>query len=173
MTGATDRQPSQARGSNLRWYWIPVAAAAVAMLAGTAVAAAAPAASAGASWGRAIEVPGLAALNAGGNAQVLSVSCWRAGYCAAGGFYTRKRGYRQAFVVLAHGGRWGKAAEVPGSAALNAGGNAQVASVSCVSGGACLAGGYYTEHGKTTQGFVVSERGGRWDTARAVPASRR
>ena len=114
-------------------------------------------------------MPGLAALNAGGNAQVLSVSCWRAGYCAAGGFYTRKLGYRQAFVVLEHGGRWGKAAEVPGSAALNAGGNAQVASVSCVSGGACLAGGYYTERGKTTQGFVVSERGGRWGPARAVP----
>jgi hypothetical protein len=114
-------------------------------------------------------VPGLAALNAGGNAQVLSVSCWRADYCAAGGFYTRKLGYQQAFLVLEHAARWGKATEVPGSAALNAGGKAEVASVSRVSGGVCLAGGYYAEHGKTTQGFVVTERGGRWSQARAVP----
>ena len=172
MTGATGRPPSRARRSSRRWYWIPVAAAAAVLLAGANLAAAAPAApaaTAGASWGRTVEVPGLAALNAGGNAQVLSVSCWRADYCAAGGFYTRKLGYQQAFVVLEHAGRWGKATEVPGSAALNAGGKAEVASVSCVSGGACTAGGFYTEHGKTTQGFVVTERGGRWSQGRAVP----
>ena len=169
MTGTTDRRPSLTRDSSRRWYWILVAAAAAVVLAGANVAAAAPAVTGGASWGRTVEVPGLAALNAGGNAQVLSVSCWRAGYCAAGGFYTRKHGYRQAFVVLEHDARWGKAAEVPGSAALNADGNAQVASVSCVSGGDCLAGGYYTGRGKATQGFVVSERAGRWGAARAVP----
>ena len=174
MTGVTDRRSNGTPGSGRR-YWIPVAAAAAMLLGGANLAAAAPsapakpAAPAGASWGRTVEVPGLAALNAGGNAQVLSVSCWRADYCAAGGFYTRKLGYQQAFVVLERGGRWGKAVEVPGSAALNAGGNAEVASVSCASRGACTAGGFYTEHGKTTQGFVVSERGGRWGTARALP----
>jgi hypothetical protein len=36
--------------------------------------------------------------------------------------FTRKHGYRQAFVALDHGGRWSKAAEVPGSAALTASG---------------------------------------------------
>jgi hypothetical protein len=172
MTRVTDRRPSGAPGSSRWWYWVPAAAAAAALLAGAnpaAAAPAAPAATAGASWGRTVEVPGLAALNAGGNAQVLSVSCWRAGYCAAGGFYTRKLGSRQAFVVLEHAGRWAKAAEVPGSGALNAGGNAQVTSLSCVSGGVCLAGGYYAGHGKTTQGFVVTERGGRWSAARPVP----
>ncbi len=166
MTGATGRPPSRApaiepvAGTGSRWRplrpccspaptWRPPHPAA-------------PAATAGASWGRTVEVPGLAALNAGGNAQVLSVSCWRADYCAAGGFYTRKLGYQQAFVVLEHAGRGARPLEVPGSAALNAGGKAEVASVSCVSGGACTAGGFYTEHGKTTQGFVVTERGGRW-----------
>jgi hypothetical protein len=34
-------------------------------------------------WGLAEEVPGLGALNAGGNAQVVSLSCWRPGDCAA------------------------------------------------------------------------------------------
>ena len=95
-------------------------------------------------WGRAEEVPGPAALNIGGNAQVTSVSCWSAGNCAAGGFYTRRQGYVQAFVVSQKNGRWGWAEEVPGSAALNAGGNARVASVSCAPGGYCTAGGYYT-----------------------------
>src|SRR5712691_8508764 len=39
------------------------------------------------SWGQAIEGPGLAALNAGGDAGVAEVSCTGAGDCAAGGSY--------------------------------------------------------------------------------------
>jgi hypothetical protein len=164
------RSWSRARGSSGRWCWIPAVAAAAVVLAGSGVAAAGiPAAAAGARWGRAVEVPGLAALNAGGNAQVLSVSCWRAGDCRAGGFYTRRLGYREAFVVSERNGRWGKLAELPGSAALNVGGNARVLSVSCVPGGDCVAGGFYTDRGRDTEGFVVSERGGRWGTAREVP----
>ena len=38
-------------------------------------------------WGTAIEVPGLGALNEGGNAAVSSVSCASAGNCTAGGDY--------------------------------------------------------------------------------------
>ncbi len=38
-------------------------------------------------WGQAIEVPGLGALNTGGDADVYSVSCASAGNCAAGGRY--------------------------------------------------------------------------------------
>jgi hypothetical protein len=37
------------------------------------------------SWGRVIEVPGLRALNKGGDASVSSVSCASAGSCAAVG----------------------------------------------------------------------------------------
>ena len=37
-------------------------------------------------WGQAIEVPGLGALNKGGDAGVSSVSCAPAGSCMAGGF---------------------------------------------------------------------------------------
>lgn len=95
---------SRARRSSARRYWITAAAAAAAVVLAGAGAAAAEtsagaSAAAGAEWGRALEVPGLAALNAGGNARVLSVSCWRAGDCGAGGFYTRRLGYREAFVV--------------------------------------------------------------------------
>ena len=38
-------------------------------------------------WRKAEEVPGLAALNTGGNAQVVSVSCPSAGHCTAAGTY--------------------------------------------------------------------------------------
>jgi hypothetical protein len=42
--------------------------------------------------------PGLAALNAGGNAGVNSVVCPLASNCAAGGFYTDAAGHAQGFV---------------------------------------------------------------------------
>jgi hypothetical protein len=51
------------------------------------------------SWGKAIEVPGSGALNTGGHAQVMSVSCTSAGYCAAGGYYLDRSGADQAFIV--------------------------------------------------------------------------
>jgi hypothetical protein len=41
-------------------------------------------------WGRAIEVPGLAALNKGGDASVSSVSCASLRRCAAGGSYAER-----------------------------------------------------------------------------------
>src|SRR6266705_2950365 len=96
-------------------------------------------------WGNAVELPGSAALNAGGNAQVLSVSCPTAGNCAAGGYYTDSSYDIQAFVDNERNGRWGKVIEVPGSAALNAGGNGVVLSVSCPSAGTCAAGGEYAD----------------------------
>jgi hypothetical protein len=123
------------------------------------------------TWGKAIEVPGLGALNKRGNAQLTSVSCGSAGNCAAGGFYTDGSGRGQAFVVSERNGSWGKAIEVPGSGTLNAGGNAEVNSVSCSAVGNCAAGGSYTGHFPRTQAFVVSETNGTWAKARQVPGS--
>jgi hypothetical protein len=119
-------------------------------------------------WGRAIEVPGLAALNAGGDAEVRSVSCASAGSCTAGGFYT-VRHRQQGFVAVERHGRWGRAIKVPGLAALNAGGDAEVDSVSCGSAGSCAAGGYYRDRDGNLQGFVAGERHGRWGRAIEVP----
>ena len=51
------------------------------------------------TWHTAIEVPGTAALNQGGNALVDTVSCAMAGNCAAGGWYTDSSQHTQAFVV--------------------------------------------------------------------------
>jgi hypothetical protein len=120
-------------------------------------------------WGKAIEVPGLGALNLGGFAQVSSLSCASAGSCAAGGVYTLSDGFSsQAFVVVERNGVWGKAIDVPGLAALDTGRGSDVTSVSCASAGNCVAGGGYST-GTKGQGFVAVERNGRWGKAIEVP----
>ena len=92
-------------------------------------------------WGKAEEVPGMAALNTGGLAVISSVSCASAGNCSAGGQYSTLSSGNfapfQAFVISQRNGRWGKAGEVPGTAALNSGDQAEVYSVSCASAGNC------------------------------------
>src|SRR5258708_27444714 len=70
-----------------------------------------------------------------------SVSCGSAGNCAAGGFYLEGSFAFQAFVASERNGTWGTARQVPGSGTLNAGGFAQVTSVSCASAGNCAGGG--------------------------------
>jgi hypothetical protein len=129
------------------------------------------------SWGKAIEVPGTAALNKGGDAQITSISCASAGNCSAGGLYANRAGKgmtlspSQAFVVTEKRGTWGKAIEVPGTAAVNKGGGAQITSVSCAPAGDCSAGGFYA--GSTgQQAFVVNEKHGTWGKAIEVPGSR-
>jgi hypothetical protein len=66
-------------------------------------------------------------------------------------------------------GSLGKAIAVPGLRALNTRGAARVVSVSCASAGNCGAGGHYRDRHGNGQGFVVSERHGRWGRAIAVP----
>lgn len=122
-------------------------------------------------WGTAIEVPGTAALNKGDSAQVTSVSCASAGNCSAGGFYHNGSGYARAFVVGEVNGTWGTAIEVPGTAALDQGGWAQVTSVSCASPGNCAAGGAYRSDSHPPQAFVASEVNGTWRTAIEVPGT--
>ena len=123
----------------------------------------------GGVWGQAEEVPGLAALNQRLLAGVRSVSCAGAGECAAGGFYEGKAGRVQGFVVSERNGVWGQAKPVPGLAALNTGGLAEVTPVSCARPGDCSAGGDYAQAGPNEQGFVVGETNGRWGRAEQVP----
>jgi hypothetical protein len=122
------------------------------------------------SWGTAKELPGIAALNKGGIAGAESLSCGSAGNCSAGGFYYDHAGHEQAFIVGEKKGTWGTVREVPGSSALNSGGNAQITSVSCASAGNCAAGGDYTGH-SGTEAFTIAEKGGTWGTVTEVPGS--
>jgi uncharacterized repeat protein (TIGR02543 family) len=111
-------------------------------------------------WGSPTEVA--AALNAGGEARVISVSCSPDGSCAAGGYYEDGSGHQQAFVVTA----WGTPTEVAGL--LNSGGNAAIAAISCASAGNCAAGGYYEDGSGHTQAFVVGEVTSAWGTPSEV-----
>src|ERR1700756_3740817 len=58
------------------------------------------------SWGKAVEVPGLGALNKGGKAAVNSVSCGAVGECAAVGSYTDSHAHQQGFVSSEVHGKW-------------------------------------------------------------------
>ena len=114
----------------------------------------------GGTWGIAEEVPGTAALDQGSpGATAVAVSCGAVGDCSLGGSYSDSSGRGQAFVASETGGTWGTAEEVPGMAALNAGGAASIDTLSCPSAGNCGAGGHYTKSATTQQAFVVSETG--------------
>src|SRR5258706_12154834 len=125
----------------------------------------------GGTWHTAQKVPGVATLNTGGEAEVQSVSCAAAGNCSAGGYSTGRSGHHQVFMASQGHGTWRTAKEVPGTATLNKGGNANISAVSCGSAGNCSAGGYYTDGSGHTQAFVVSEVNGTWHTAKEVPGT--
>jgi hypothetical protein len=146
-----------------------VLASAGAAEAGSAVPAGGRVAEQGGTWGTAEEVPGAMALNAGGRAEISSVSCATAGNCGAGGFYTDSSAHQQALAVSETSGTWGSAEEIPGTSALNAGGRAAITSVSCNAAGDCGAGGYYADSSGEQEAFVVSEADGTWGSPEEVP----
>ena len=108
------------------------------------------------TWGKAREVPGMAALNIGGAPQIYSMSCGSPGNCAVGGRYRQSSGRYQAWLVTEVNGIWGAARQVPGTAQLNARGDASIESVSCRTSGRCSAGGYYADSADHIQAFVVT-----------------
>src|SRR5258706_343442 len=127
----------------------------------------------GTVWGRAIEVPGLGTLNAGGEAQVSVVSCASAGNCAAGGFYPDRSRHSPAGVARqgnGHGGT-GDAGARPG--ALKPDGDAQGRSGAGAAAGDGAAGGGHTDGSGhwNFQAWVASQRNGRWGTAIEVPGT--
>jgi hypothetical protein len=119
-------------------------------------------------WGNAIQLPGLAPLDAGGTAAPVALSCGSPGDCAAGGSYRDAAGHTQAFLATQSRGHWNKAAEVPGTGALNVGGSAQVTTISCSSAGNCSAGGFYVTKGPLEL-FVITQRKGIWGKATVLP----
>ena len=108
------------------------------------------------TWGNAQQVPGTAALNAGGYAGVNSVSCASAGNCSAGGYYTDASRHRQAFVVSQVNGTWGNATRSPAPPPSTPARVPRSTSVSCASAGNCSAGGDF-DVSSHEQAFVVSQ----------------
>jgi hypothetical protein len=123
------------------------------------------------TWGSAIEVPGTATLNAGGNAGLEAIQCNGPGDCSATGSYLDASSFSQAFVVNEVGGTWGSAVEAPGTAALNAGGGADLGAISCISVGNCTASGAFTDSSSKLQSMVIDEKGGTWASAIELPGT--
>jgi hypothetical protein len=122
------------------------------------------------TWGTAAELPGLAALNTGGSATIISVSCVSAGNCAAGGYYSNSSGDQEAFVVTETGGTWGKAEEVPGIGTLNYQ-QAPLEGLSCGSAGNCAAVGSYIDSAGNVQAWLATEVNGAWGDAVEIPGT--
>lgn len=123
------------------------------------------------TWGKAVELPGLAALDKQRPAGVGSVSCASPGNCGTGGSYQDRQGHGQPFIASQVHGTWGKALEIPGLATLNARHDAAVNSISCPSPGNCVVVGSYKDSGRNTQAFGVSEVNGTWGGAEQVPGT--
>jgi len=125
------------------------------------------------AWHTAELVPGSAKLNKGGGGVITSVSCTAPGNCGAGGSYSDASGASQALVVSQVNGVWRSAIEVPGTKALNKGGNATVNKVSCPSAGNCTAVGAFADGPfPRQQAFVVREVNGTWRTAVVLPGTK-
>ena len=119
-------------------------------------------------WTSAVEVPGTAGLNAGGNSSLESDSCSSRGECGAGGDYTDAGGHQEAYVADERNGVWGPAIELPGLSTLNFA-NATLNSISCSAPGNCSAVGDYSDVTGATQAYVASEVDGTWGSAMEVP----
>jgi hypothetical protein len=118
----------------------------------------------GGRWGRAVAVPGLAALKPT-NAQVTSVSCAPAGGCAAGGYYRDSSSRYHAFVTNEQNGRWSRLTTVF-SATKESSVITGTRSVICPATGSCVAAG-------GQPAFLAIEVHGRWGRATLVPAAKK
>jgi hypothetical protein len=127
------------------------------------------------AWHKAVPVPGLAKLNTGGNATVLSAFCPSPGNCAITGMYTPGKArsladLSQAFVASEVAGVWHPATAVPGIGKLNTGDSAVGTVISCAAPGYCALGGsYQATSGGYDLPFIDSEVNGTWGAAEAVP----
>ncbi|MHB1432888.1 MAG: hypothetical protein ACYCVZ_12325 [Streptosporangiaceae bacterium] len=104
------------------------------------------------TWQAARPLPGLAALNRGGVADIASISCGSPGNCAVTGFYSlagcnAQVCYQRAFLAAETGGTWGRAVPVPGLTAKSNGSSAG-AFISCSRAAGCAAIGARFPHAR-------------------------
>lgn len=126
------------------------------------------------TWQAMSDVPGLPALNVGGDAEAYGVSCTSVANCVAGGYYADHGGSSttyQGFLATETNGTWGSASAVPGLNALNVSGNAGLYALACPSAGNCAGGGIYKDAANLTQAFVVDEKNGTWGSATELAGS--
>ena len=139
-------------------------------------------------WSRARPVPGLAALPGGfasgqpawagctaaGDCDVIgtyttrAVACPSPGNCSAGGTFTAPK-TAEVFTVDEKNGTWSTSKELPGSVALNRGGDADIAAMACAAPGDCAAAGFYSPVNQRFDPLIATETNGTWGKAEKVP----
>jgi hypothetical protein len=114
-------------------------------------------------WAQPQTIPGMAAINAGHQANVSALYCTAPGQCVAGGLGAVPPGdaLSQGWLATEANGRWGKAFVVPGISTLEKPGQgpSELYAFACWDTAQCVAGGYYYTHDPfTTQyPFVITE----------------
>jgi hypothetical protein len=104
-----------------------------------------------------------------------SVACPQAGACTAVGWYFDNDENGQGLVVTQNGGVWQPGTKVTLPANAVNGLEKQSAGldwISCASFGNCLATGVYTDIGYNSQGLLLSEAGGIWQSGQESPLPR-
>jgi hypothetical protein len=104
-----------------------------------------------------------------------SVACPQAGACTAVGWYFDNDENGQGLLITQNAGAWQPGTEVTLPANAVGGLEKQSAGldwISCASLGNCLATGVYTDIGYNSQGLLLSETGGVWQTGLESPLPR-
>jgi len=108
-------------------------------------------------------------------AQVTGISCPALGSCAAGGLIgAQNSSARYAFVITESGGRWNRPRRVqlpPDPQASPA--ISEIDGISCTAPGSCVAVGWYISKAVNYVPIAVTESGGHWHRAVALPAGLR
>lgn len=121
-------------------------------------------------WSNAMEIG--SALNVGGSAQVIGISCPTAGSCTAVGFYIDAGGAEHSFVINQVNGTWGYPTEIPDYTTLNENDASSIDTLSCSSATACVGlGSYYDAVTSVAQPIVFTETNGVWGTPVEAPGA--
>jgi len=121
-------------------------------------------------WSSATEVA--SALNTGGAAAILAISCPSAGSCTAEGSYTDNIGAIHTFVLNQVDGAWGFPTEVPDFITLHVEDADEMTTLSCSSATTCVGVGSYVSHvAGTAQPIIFTETNGVWASPVQVAGS--
>jgi hypothetical protein len=121
-------------------------------------------------WSSATEIA--AALNVGGAAGIIAISCPSAGSCTAEGSYTDNSGIIHTFVLNQVNGTWGFPTEVPDFTTLSFEDASEMTTLSCTSTSTCVGVGSYVDHVTgTAQPIIFNETNGVWATPVEVQGS--
>jgi hypothetical protein len=112
-------------------------------------------------WSSATEVA--AALNVGGTAGIVALSCPVAGGCTAEGTYTDNSAIVHTFVMNQVNGTWGFPTEVPDFTTLTFEDASEMNTLSCTSATTCVGVGSFVDHvASTAEPIIFTETDGVW-----------